>query len=105
MYALSRRFYPKRLTVHSGYNIFQYVCSLGIEPITFCAANAMLYQRATGTQLYPDIPWDAAFGRFYTNASESKAYYIHIYALHMCNGPLLTIDLTLELTYTGKRIR
>ncbi len=31
-------FYPKRLTVHSGY-----ACSLGIEPTTFCAANAMLY--------------------------------------------------------------
>ncbi len=28
---------------------FQYVCSLGIEPTTFCAANAMLYHWATGT--------------------------------------------------------
>ncbi len=27
---------------------YQYVCSLGIEPMTFCAANAMLYHRATG---------------------------------------------------------
>ncbi len=27
----------------------QYVCSLGIEPTTFCAANAMLYHWATGT--------------------------------------------------------
>ncbi len=45
-----RRFYPKRLTVHSGYTFFcQYVCSLGIEPTTFCAANAMLYHWATGT--------------------------------------------------------
>ncbi len=45
-----RRFYPKRLTVHSGYIFFyQYVCSLGIEPTTFCAANAMLYHWATGT--------------------------------------------------------
>ncbi len=33
-----RCFYPKRLTVHSGY-----ACSLGIEPTTFCAANTMLY--------------------------------------------------------------
>ncbi len=38
IYAFSRRFYPKRLTVHSGY-----ACSLGIEPTTFCAANTMLY--------------------------------------------------------------
>ncbi len=30
----------------------QYVCSLGIEPTTFCAANAMLYHWATGT---PDL--------------------------------------------------
>ncbi len=27
----------------------QYVCSLGTEPRTFCAANAMLYHWATGT--------------------------------------------------------
>ncbi len=25
------------------------MCSLGIEPTTFCAANAMLYHWATGT--------------------------------------------------------
>ncbi len=50
MYAFSRRFYPKRLTVHSGYTFFdQYVRSLGIEPTTFCSANAMLYHTATGT--------------------------------------------------------
>ncbi len=29
---------------------FQYVCSLGIEPMTFCAANAMLYRWAAGTR-------------------------------------------------------
>ncbi len=28
---------------------YQYVCSLGIEPTTFNAANAMLYHWATGT--------------------------------------------------------
>ncbi len=28
---------------------YHYVCSLGIEPMTFCAANAMLYHWATGT--------------------------------------------------------
>ncbi len=28
---------------------FLYMCSLGIEPTTFCAANAMLYHWATGT--------------------------------------------------------
>ncbi len=51
IYAFSRLFYPKRLTVHSGYTFFsQYVCSLGIEPTTFCADNTMLYHWATGTQ-------------------------------------------------------
>ncbi len=30
----------------------QYVCSLGIEPTTFCAANTMLYHWATGTRLF-----------------------------------------------------
>ncbi len=49
IHAFSRWFYPKR---HSGYTLFhQYVCSLGIEPTTFCAANAMLYHWATGTSI------------------------------------------------------
>ncbi len=32
----------------------QCVCSLGIEPTTFCAANAMLYHWATETQIHVD---------------------------------------------------
>ncbi len=32
------------------YIFYQYVCSLGIEPTTFCAANTMLYHWATETQ-------------------------------------------------------
>ncbi len=48
MYAVNRRFYPKRL-IHA-IHIFVRMCSLGIEPTTFCAANAMLYHWATGTQ-------------------------------------------------------
>ncbi len=48
IYAFSRRFYPKRLTIAFTLYIFcQYMCSLGIEPTTFCAANAMLYHWAT----------------------------------------------------------
>ncbi len=44
IYAFSKCFYPKRLARHSGYTFFcQFVCSLGIEPTTFCAANTMLY--------------------------------------------------------------
>ncbi len=42
IYAFSRHFYPKRLTSGYTFVFYQYVCSLGIEPTTFCAANAML---------------------------------------------------------------
>ncbi len=35
IYAFSRCFYPKQLTVHSGYTYFLSVCSLGIEPKIF----------------------------------------------------------------------
>ncbi len=48
--AFSRCFYPMWLTEHSGYTFFLFVCSLSIEPTTFCAANAMLHHWATGTQ-------------------------------------------------------
>ncbi len=34
-------------------HFWQYVCSLGIEPSNFCAANAMLYHWATGTGSCP----------------------------------------------------
>ncbi len=44
IYAFSRCFYPKRLTVHSRYTLYcQYVCSLGIKPTTF----ALLTQCST----------------------------------------------------------
>ncbi len=43
IYIFSRRFYPKQLTVHSGYTFFVSVCSLGIEPPTF----ALLTQCST----------------------------------------------------------
>ncbi len=46
---VSRRFYPKRLIVHSGYTSIISMCSLGIEPTTF---NAMLDHWATGTQVF-----------------------------------------------------
>ncbi len=36
IYAYSRRFYPKRLTVHSGYTFFcQYVCYWELNPQPF----------------------------------------------------------------------
>ncbi len=47
IYAFSRRFYPKRLTIAFRLYIFISTCSLGIEPTTFCAADTMLYHWAT----------------------------------------------------------
>ncbi len=35
--------------IQAIYIYYQYVCSLGIEPMTFCVADAMLYHWATGT--------------------------------------------------------
>ncbi len=54
---------------------YQYVCSLGIEPTTFCAANAMLYHWATGTL------WNT-----FTSFQEEQYFYL-IYLLihlHLC---------------------
>ncbi len=53
IYAFSRCFYPKRLTVHSCYTYFQYMCqymcSLGIEPTTFALLTQCSNHWATGT--------------------------------------------------------
>ncbi len=49
----SRRFYPKRLTVHSGYTFVLSVCVFpGNRTHNLCAANAMLYHWATGIYFY-----------------------------------------------------
>ncbi len=50
IYAFSRRFYPKRLTVNSGYTFLSVCVPWELNP-TFCAANAMLYHWATGTSV------------------------------------------------------
>ncbi len=53
---ISFTFYPKRLTIAFRLYIFhQYLCSLGIEPTTLCAANAMLYHWATQEHRIPYI--------------------------------------------------
>ncbi len=52
IYAFSGRFYPKRLTVHSGYTFFLSVHVFpGIRTHNLCAANTMLYHWATRTQI------------------------------------------------------
>ncbi len=57
IYAFSRRFYPKRLTVHLGYTFFcQYMCSLGIEPTTFALLTQCSNHWATGTQVLMVLP-------------------------------------------------
>ncbi len=53
IYALSRCFYPKRLTVHSGYTFVLSVCVFpGNQTHNLCAVNAMLYHWATGSFFY-----------------------------------------------------
>ncbi len=49
MYAFSRRFYPKRLKVHSGCIFLSVRVFSGNRTHNFCAANAMLYPWATRT--------------------------------------------------------
>ncbi len=50
IYAFSRRLYPKRLTVHSGYTFSVSLCvPWELNPQCFCTPNAMLYHWATGT--------------------------------------------------------
>ncbi len=52
LHTFTRRFYPKRLTVHSDYTFFcQYMCSLGIEPTTFALLTQCSNHWATGTYL------------------------------------------------------
>ncbi len=45
---LADAFIQSDLQYIQAIHLFQYVCSLGIEPTSFCAANAMLYHWATG---------------------------------------------------------
>ncbi len=56
IYTLTDVFIQSDLQLHSGYTFFyQYVCSLAIEPTTFCATDAMLYHWAT--QEYKPNAW------------------------------------------------
>ncbi len=53
IYAFSRRFYPKRLTVHSGYTFFyQYVCSLGI-------LGGHVPPKVYGGYAHVCVPWES----------------------------------------------
>ncbi len=44
---LADAFIQSDLQLHSGYTFLISMCSLGIKPTTFCAADAMLYHWAT----------------------------------------------------------
>ncbi len=81
IYAFSRRFYPKRLTVHSGYTCFcQYMCSLGIEPTTFALLTQCSNHWATGTHIYKE------------REREIYIYCIILYyILFICNSPRSTL--------------
>ncbi len=48
---LSDAFIQSNLQCIQAIHFCQYVCSLEIEPTTFCVADAMLYHWATGTAI------------------------------------------------------
>ncbi len=49
---LADAFIQSDLQLHSGYTFLISMCSLGIEPTTFCAADTMLYHWATQEHLH-----------------------------------------------------
>ncbi len=52
---LADAFIQSDLQLHFRLYIFISMCSLGIEPTTFCAADAMLYHWATQEHIYSDF--------------------------------------------------
>ncbi len=52
---LADAFIQSDLQLYSGYTFFISMCSLGIEPTTFCAADAMRYHWATHEHIIVDI--------------------------------------------------
>ncbi len=83
IYAFSRRFYPKRLTVHSGYTFILSVCVFpGNRTHNFCAANAMLYHWATGTVDRNTIP---SFDSIVKNNSQKFRYQTYLFCLFLLN--------------------
>ncbi len=63
---LADAFIQSDLQLHSGIHLNQYVCSLGIEPTTFCAADAMLYHWATlEHSLWEHLPQTDTSGCFW----------------------------------------
>ncbi len=102
-----RRFYPKPLTQsHLLFRLYiffyQYVCFLGIEPTTFCAANAMLYHWATETlngngwqsfhfYVYGKIGDNALLIRTWKNVHLFLNCNLFRYKLSMCRMTMQTI--------------
>ncbi len=54
--------------LYIGFVFYQYMCTLGIEPTTFCAANTMFYHWATGTPAQHQRR--AVFEELYTAAGQ-----------------------------------
>ncbi len=96
IYAFCRRFYPKRLTVHSGYTCFfyQYVCSLGIEPTTF----ALLTQCSTTE------PQEHCYYLFPLYSKYNAIYFKALMRL-MVKGPLLkNLDYHTKMFYVMQKL-
>ncbi len=63
IYAFSRRFYPKRLTLHSSYSFifYQLLLSLGIEPMILALLAPCSTIWATGRQIFLEATRIASF--------------------------------------------
>ncbi len=75
IYAFSRRFYPKRLTLHSSYSFFftfdQLLLSLGIEPVILALLAPCSTIWATGKLELLDGKWPFAKSLIDTQSDRS----------------------------------
>ncbi len=91
IYAFNRRFYPKRLTVHSGYTFVLSVCVFPWNRThNLCAANAMLYHWATGTCICMKLvslwacPAIGEFSFYFCGPQMLAKSDLHTYTLDWC---------------------
>ncbi len=73
---------------------YQYVCSLGIEPTTFCAANTMLYHWATGRKHVSSRWPNITSGERWCPSQVLECQFVH---LHECYQVHLVWNLRLDV--------
>ncbi len=97
-----RRFYPKQLTVHSGYKCFSSTfVPWELNPLPFAATNAMLYHWATGTSSFLGTIWcESACLNCSCRGARSKWFtYLNLCARVKNSNSLLNIIIWPHLFY------